>query len=303
MKHTLLSLAFFGSIFALQGQIPDYFGNNPNWSENYYGGTPFTFFVAGTDMIYMDGDSTIGSYTYHKLYKDGQIMTGSIFPPNENVSFHDHSLDILVRQESRKVYYYSETQQADALLMSYETPVGSPLDCAYCFGTDLILAIDSIQIGSEYRRLLYLDTNQTDLRIVVEGIGTVKFLDGELFGEALSDQIFQSGIESFNQMCYGQNGVAQYPELNSGTMCHLTQAGLEETSGLSIKISYNPNEELIQISGSDEDFMLTVWNSIGQAIVRANGSSASSSSLAAGVYVVTAENSDEFTSTRIVIAQ
>lgn len=301
MKQLILSLTFLGSIFTVHAQIPDYFGNNPNWSENYYGGTPFTNFFAESSLTYMDGDSTIGSYTYHKLYKDGQGASGYTYPPTDNYFSYSHSLYMLVRQENRKIYYYDNFGQADELLISYEGPVGAYLEAAGSFGYE-ILAIDSVLIGSEYRRLLYIDTSDYP-KFVVEGIGDIQPYGSVIHGGGLSTELFQSGIENFLDLCYGQNGLSLYPEASSGTMCHLTQVGLEEAFGSSIKITYNPSEELIQISGSEEDFLLTVWNSIGQAIVRANGPSISSSSIAAGVYIVTAENSKEFTSTRIVIAQ
>src|SRR3989338_2504189 len=282
MKSFSLTFALFCIFGSLSAQTPDYFANNPNWNENYTGGTPFTSFYAGSNLMYLDGDSTIGSNTYHKIYKDGQDAIGLSFPPN-NYTQYNHVLYLLVRQENRKIYYFDETLQADTLLISYESSPGSQLECANFIGSGQVVAVDSLQIGSEYRRLLYLDTNSNNLWYLVEGVGYIQTISNDYFGGGIGTNIFTVGVESLIELCYGQNGSALFPEVGNGTLCHLTQLGTEDLPSDHAEITYNPTMALIQISGEEEGLHLTVWNSLGQVILRSDQSSVSSAELANGV--------------------
>jgi len=118
--------------------------------------------------LFISGDSTVGNFTYHKLYKNGFLSSDC--PPPGNYYFSEFAG--LFRQDLPNKKVYINRFGIDTLAYDFNLNVGDTLPVTGLDGTpgNVIYLIDSVLVGADYRKRFWL--NDTISVALIEGIGS-----------------------------------------------------------------------------------------------------------------------------------
>jgi hypothetical protein len=212
-------------------QIPDYFGNNPSWrAYSYEVNNPFSHRYQVIENLQ---DSTFNGITY------------------KWVPMHEGRL---LRQVGRTLREgNSWPNGSDTLYVSYELNPGDTINGSINYNNDIILvdSLDSLLIGSEYRRILYYHVDNLGSwghsHILIEGIG--HFSDwGSSNGSLCTDVTYGYPGHYYAVFCYSQNDTIRYvPDTSVG--CYYNN--IQEQGVLYLNIFPNPSNGLIKIEGAN----------------------------------------------------
>lgn len=210
----LLTLLSFHNYFA---QTPDYFGNNQTWicTERIDGLLPAGCYMNYEYKYHLLGDTTIGSYTYKKVYKKGwSNEAGQCISER----YYFDLLTFSLRQDGRKVYIYEYGQ--DSLFVDYDLNIGDTMAPCYLmpnpsnYGYDnlIVQSIDSVLLNTGYHRRLhfnfYGNFMDTIPYYLIEGVGI--FSDNGMSGFDNMEIIISEPFEWFITMdCYLQDGMVE----------------------------------------------------------------------------------------------
>lgn len=204
--------------------------------------------------IYIEGDTTIGIYTYHKLYKNGYIS--SLCPPPGYYYYGQYWGAFRQDIPARKVYLYESGK--DTLAYDFNLNVGDTLpatSCLYTGFTYIVQSIDSTLIGSEYHKRFWLNNNYAAL---IEGIGTT------LGAFAPIVPFFESGNDLW---CVRRNNQIDWTS-SPGYECSLTS--ISEYSATEKQISIFPNPfslaTTIQTNINLINVTLTIFDTYGNQV-------------------------------------
>ena len=196
--------------------------------DNRAGGDEsYTFFVKG--------DTVIGTYTYHKIYK-----TGILYTDDSSVSYQNQYFGA-VRESDNKVFYIEKNKNAVQLLYDYNLKAGD-------YVTGLVAKdrkVDSIDMLPDGRKRFYLSKTMLHAmdQYIVEGIGS----SGGLFNEPPVGHYMYT--DSY-LVCYTENHTLifsgiDYFECGCGDIVHVN----ETVSGQNIEISLYPNPARQKLTG------------------------------------------------------
>ncbi len=185
---------------------------------------------AGGDESYkffVNGDTVIGTYTYHKIYK-----TGILYTDDSSVSYQNQYFGA-VRDADNKVFYIEKNKTDGQLLYDYTLKAGDRV-------TGLVAKdhkVDSIDLLPDGRKRFYLSKTMLHAmdQCIIEGIGS----SGGLFNEP------PVGHYMYNDsylVCYTENHTlifsgVDYFECGCGDILHVN----ETVSGQKIEMSLYPN--------------------------------------------------------------
>ncbi|MCK4661404.1 MAG: T9SS type A sorting domain-containing protein [Bacteroidales bacterium] len=252
MKTILIILFFSISIFGNSQNYYPFPDSNAIW--NHYFETGESKKSSDTSMYYsygLMGDTIINSINYSKLYK----FIDTVF-----TSYAEY-LGGLREDTSKKVYYTGKGFWGgyfadEILLYDFSKNIGDTIEYGI-WGETIILDIDSILIGQNYRKQYYIIYD-----CFIEGIGSIK---GLLF--PITD--IPTKVYTFwDLVCYKQNDNVLY--LNSNyNRCFPIIDNIElidKTITENIKIYPNPviNTSVIDLSNLQADkYKIEIYNSIG----------------------------------------
>lgn len=121
--------------------------------------------------VFVDGDTTIGSYTYRKLYENKHTWHWPPFIP-ETYSFRHYVAAFRQDIGHKKVYLYISNK--DTLAYDFNLQLGDTLPQSYLLKNKYYVdKIDSILVGNQYRKKyvlsIYPGSHPLDL---IEGVGS-----------------------------------------------------------------------------------------------------------------------------------
>ncbi|HKR07088.1 MAG TPA: T9SS type A sorting domain-containing protein [Bacteroidia bacterium] len=165
-------------------------------SDNYY-------------SITISGDTVINSQVYHQLNTPFLLSTGTC---GGGISTGYKGS---VRQDTanKKVFYVPPSSSTEELLYDFNMQVGDTVKGfleSIAFPQDTVQSIDSVLVGSDYRKRWNI--NQCYNISLIEGIGSTYGLI------ELSPSCFPDWPE-YSLTCFTQNGMTLYPDTN--TICEL----------------------------------------------------------------------------------
>jgi hypothetical protein len=259
MKAILYAITFLLLPLSLPAQTYYPFPtDSATWSvEEYY----YAFFPDPDGCIArhygMVGDTVIGNQTYSKLYGNNRPSDY----PWEDTTFNYPTATYVaaVREDSsRKVWVVNAGETQDILYYDFALDVGD----TFCFdyfsfvGCWPVIMVDSIQIGSNYRRQIHFLPFNSETWI--EGIGsTTGWFEWQLTGNF-----------AWQLLCFKENGNQLY-----GTgYCHCdTYTGMGIQDGFE-KLSIYPNpagEELVVDFGQPilEPCQISIHSTLGQELM------------------------------------
>ncbi len=206
--------------------------------------------------IQITGDTTINNQTYHVL------NTRSITTDNPSCfGWGGIGYRGAIRQDTvlKKIYYVQPTDSVEQLLYDFNLQVGDTVrgfTQEGVFSPDIVLEIDSILIGSDYRKRWFINSGYGIY--MIEGVGCTNGLI------ELSPGNIIDGITS-SLSCFSQNNVTLYPFPTY--TCNLVDL-VNNIDGSKILISPNPFHSETKIF-FDPDFLfsdLSVYNSMGRLV-------------------------------------
>lgn len=221
-----------------------------NFQETW---TPYEFYN-NQYRDYIDGDTTINSIEYYKIYYSGYSFYGLF--PGENVNYYNHVLHGFLREENNKWYTFYEN--IDTLLFDFTLNVNDTVRSAYSFLVGdpiIIVAIDSILIDGNYKKRFHL--NDIGCEYIIEGIGaTTGLFENMFFFEWYS-----------NLVCYAKNGISVWGE--STDDCDLA-VNISEKDGNKSQFSIFPNPAIdfttLRIPNGIGKMKFTLTDSMGRIV-------------------------------------
>jgi len=300
-------MLFILIVLSIQGQTIQYLDNNPVWRIQRFMG-PCN--AGGEYNYFLSGDTIIGSMQYAKVFSKGYMYSNNgPYPqcPAYFYTFIDTVPFAYLRQDNKKLYcLYKNCAPANEILL-YDFGLNQNDTVKFYPSCDtswvekaIVLSVDSLLIGTVYRRVLNLDYNNCGMGgptlKIIEGIGCehdlFKFCNGE----------FEANIMS----CYGLNGHSIYSP--SGDTCDLdVPLGVEERveTKVDIRMYPNPVKDYVTFSLSDghkQICKIELLNLFGQCVqLVGNTNSMDVSTVSEGLYIVRITLSDSSMITKKLI--
>lgn len=291
MKNFVLLV---GLIIGLTASAQQYFplpDTNIIWKE-WYASLSQSSYSMYLDHYY-DGDTTIGSHNYSKIYSDRYVSAQSIVY---------HWYDGAIRNDSaaRMVYIVPRDSSADFVLYDFNLAVGQFFPVAwYCMlnpHTDTVAVIDSVLVGNYWHKRY---RNSDGYHELIEGIGST----GGLLAPHMT-----SGSEFTELLCVYHNDRPVWPDTSSGCASFI---GIHDNdSDSNLELFPTPSAGKLQfrnVSGTTNK--VTVYSADGRLLqeysVQADAFELDLSGEPEGVYFICLINQEEGTvlSRRVLIAR
>lgn len=204
--------------------------------------------------LYISGDTTIGIYSYHKLYRNGYISSFMCPPPGY---YYYGVYAGAFRQDNANKKIYLFENGTDTLAYDFNLNVGDTLHWT-CLSTgynNYIQSIDSVLIRSQYHKRFWLNDNYAAL---IEGIGST------LGAFARIAPAFESGEDLW---CIRINNQTAWTssQVNKCSLTSITENSIVENQILISKNPFSTETTLSSISNL-KNVALTVYNSSGQQV-------------------------------------
>lgn len=244
-KLTVLFHLLFASLL-MQAQTNVYHpfpDSNAVWRVDEWSNPPCAppSYYCGSFYYALTGDTVIGSFTYHKI----------------------NNSPVAIREDtaSKKVFVINYCSSSDTLLYDFSLNVGDTLkQCAISGGTLIVTSIDSILVGSSYRKQFNVSGGYPFS--IIEGIGST----GGLLG------LSGGWIGGNNELtCFVQDKILLYDSGAFVDSCGALINGLNTPAINNIMITVFPNPIhdhaifILHITNTST-VSLNIYNAIGNLI-------------------------------------
>lgn len=287
----MLRLALVGSIlFTLRLSAQSYFPfptDSARWKVSYGSGALGCPTLVAEYQYEIIGDTIISSVTYKKISRTG--YTNNIFCYPDDWGY----IGCIREDTNKRIYFRSPIVNYDTLLYDFNLAVGDTLSgflCNYCSDSIYVSSIDSVLVGSSFRKRYNLSSPPQC------GAGGISIIEGIGSTRGLIDLLpsFESG--SWLD-CFAQNGQTLYPDTT--TFCPILIESVAEPE--EVKWSGYPNPATDEITFQSEAYSgnlnITITNLTAQIVRFENisamnsGFTISRNGLESGIYFI--EISDE----------
>ena len=173
MKRLLFCLIFLPTLLEAQTYVPfiSTSDSSDTWME-VNSCTDFSCFYSYTNRYTIEGDTTIGSYQYSKVYIKYKYEQGTDAGQwcNESVNYFEYYFGAL-RENGKQVFLRPDFSPEEYLAYDFNLSVGDTLpspdgDLSAGPVGRIINEIDSVLVYGSYRKRFIIDS-----RYIVEGIG------------------------------------------------------------------------------------------------------------------------------------
>ncbi len=234
--------------------------SNAIWDQTTWSAVDGCCEIWDDQSLYISGDTTIGPYTYHKLYLNGYTSEscfecGNPFPPYYHIGDYWGAY----RQDTlnKRVYLY---QGKDTLAYDFNLNVGDQIHSCLNYCGNSVHSIDSVLVGNKYTKRFWLSCDgQTDYVALIEGIGST-------YGAfALLVFPFESGSTLY---CVKENNQTVWPS-DTTYGCALITMVDELNIKPRIFIYPNPATEIItvELSLTPTNSQLSIINLNGEEVL------------------------------------
>jgi hypothetical protein len=277
-KILLIALLAFCMNAKAQHYIP-FPDSNAVWRVDASTACPVNYIVwANSYYQYtMGGDTTIGLYTYKKIYQSG--MFGGCLNDDSTSSTYGYYYQGGLRQDSiNKKVYFKYPSCPDTLIYDFSKQIGDTLNIVYCtyctsgcFSFPVtISSIDSVLVGSNYHKQFhFISSSHTIVQTIIEGIGSTG---------GLLEPIYAEGGETWNLVCFSHN-TDNYPD--SSTSCKLI-TGISELPFINNQVNIFPNPASSEIKVIGNQYSVNgidIYNMLGERVYQSLVNSHSSSGI------------------------
>ncbi len=233
--------------------------------------------------IEIAGDTLINSTVYHKL----NTPFVEYLPTGNCPSFTLPGYKGAIRQDTslKKVFFIPPTNNVEQLLYDFNLQIGDTVKGfteSFNFTIDTVISIDSVIVGSTYRKRWFI--NNCYNIYLIEGVGSTYGL------LALSPGCI-TDADDYSIICFQQNGQSQYPI--TGNNCEtITSLNPIENDFTGIKVSPNPATDkliLLNFTPSNHRNNISIFDALGKQVLSINNLTNNSidiSKLAKGLYLL-----------------
>jgi hypothetical protein len=219
--------------------------------SNAYWNTYSRYYPSATrsTTLRIDGDTLYQGILYHKLREIGSLYLPINFYKG---AFRDDSIH-------RKVFFLPNSDTVEQLLYDFNLQIGDTLrtyNTKKTYSRIRIIGLDSILIGSDYRKRWLLSGDHTDAEII-EGIGsTYGFLD-----------LLMPLIEGHPYLtCFSENNKSLYPIYNANEGCPLISSVKIENKSLDFEVYPNPSNGIFTLFSKEKELIIEFYSITGQQI-------------------------------------
>jgi len=258
------------------------------WAHSYYQYT-------------MGTDTTIGLYTYKKIYQSGLF---AYCTNNSDVfsSTYDYYYKGALRQDSvNKKVYFKCPNYPDTLIYDFSKQVGDTFQLVTCYYggspfayTVIVQSIDSVLVGNCYHKQFHYYGDYYSIAYnIIEGIGATSGLLEPIYDESMTD--------TWNLNCYSYN-TDIYP--SSSTSCPLITS-ISELKPINYQAMISPNPATnklnVEVMQKSELQILNIQGQIlMQQQIQQGKNDIDISRLAKGIYILRVCSNDRTEVVRIV---
>jgi hypothetical protein len=230
---------------------PYYLTGSPQWKVN--SGCMFNGRCEeeNNTVYYLNGDTTVGAYTYRKLFEKGEHNETWMAPPpsiNCGNNYTFNNFRALLREDSNKIFILESN--TEELLFDFNLSIGDTLPTTYM----VVTGIESVLIDDKYRTKFILDNDPS--QFLIEGIGHHK---------GFLEPIYLTMECGFRLECFSLRDTLTYP-FNSGS-CDFALSIREVEFDQSATIFPNPakNKVIIRFSKAQKINTIKVFDIIGKS--------------------------------------
>ena len=292
MKKLLFFLAIIYSASFACAQTSAYHpmpDSNAVWCEEYY------YFDGICDVdyryaLFINGDTTIGGQTYHKLYRTGFVFS-SLCGGGSN---YFNQFSGLIRQDIYHKRVYTYQSNVDTLLYDFNLSLHDTLLPTFLNNqiSNYVCYIDSALIDNNYRKRFWLCSNGDSAYVaLIEGVGsTFGLMIAKLFPP------FEAGG--------ALNGFSDTVHCNYATAFCGVSVGIQEVEQKeTLKFYPNPSTNNLTVECVQKS-IIEILNIQGQILmqkqIQQETTEIDISKLAKGVYILRLYSSDKSEVTRFV---
>lgn len=247
--------------------------------------------------MFIDGDTTIGLYTYHKLYQNG-FKYSNCPPPG---FYYFNQLKGFFRQDIPNKKVYINYNGMDTLAYDLNLNAGDTLPPSFLnVMNNYVESVDSILVGNSYRKMFWLSNQYTTnyLRLI-EGIGS---------DHGLLAPMAENWSEYSNDLyCIYEDGNVLWQYYTNGSGCDLITSTEDKLEYSKISVQPNPfrTQTLITIPDNYSDLELVIFNSYGRKVKEGSLEKGSyilyREDLPKGLYIIQITAQNQLVSTEKVI--
>lgn len=260
------------------GQTSTYFpfpSDSATWSVSYWNFNTVSYVCWNTWHYGITGDTVIGNETYHKVAVNNYFMNVT------DTSFNPATASYVagIREDAaKKVHVIMSADSVEKVLYDFSLNVGDTFYFDYFQqGAGVVTLIDSVLVGSSYRKQWHLADQFSAEHIWIEGTGS---LDGILqYQEVSSFSTHLTCHSHHSQMLYTLSGD-----------CHCDNSlRIDEHTQPAFSLYPNPSGDVFMLAGFEGVMNLEILDAAGRVIQSQNvvaGAAVNTSGTAAGVYLV-----------------
>lgn len=298
----------FQTTFHLKAQHR-YLADSPTWIVSS-SCNPYPCYSKTSNIYYyLKGDTTIGNYSYHKVFKK---EFGQLICPGPGASTYFGSNDTVhpvayLRDTLKQIRQWNEFLNVDALLYNFDLNVGDTVPNS-AYGFTIVDSIDSIPVSNYFRKRFKL-SNPYCTNYLYEGIGNFNgFLEPVVCINVSEDC-------SYTLTCYGFNDTAWYPTVDALYPCIIPPIPLaieehkQPMPSSEISIYPNPNNGKFEVVKNDlkfrESYTFEIYDIRGGLIFQSTTANKKLeidlTNQAKGIYFIKMNHGETFLSKKIVI--
>lgn len=151
--------------------------------------------IVENSKFFINGDTTVGSKQFFKLYKSGVAQYNTPF-------YYTNIYVGAIRDENNRIFFIKKNKTTELMLYDFNLKTGNTIKSLVNQGITII-SINTLQNG---RRIFYHNKDHYNLSLIIEGIGS----NGGLFSSGSSFIILHSGEMANYLICYSEDDQLVY---------------------------------------------------------------------------------------------
>ena len=266
--------------------------------------------TCGMSSIQLSNDTLVNGQTFHKL------LINSVYYPLSASGFCEYFNQPnfisyyggAIRQDSslKKVYFLLPDSTDEVLLYDFNSTVGDTiktyLSRSYHYQpySTVVTSVDSIQIGTQFRKRWTYSVSNGNTTKVIEGIGNIQGL------LVAYETIFYFGNWP-NIICFSHNNQTLYPFYNPNSGCSQVTGLTELPVNGNISVFPNPSNGSLTVDFANMINLkeILLYNLLGKIVFHQeinNQNQIKIDNLPGGVYILTVINNDNMKINKKIIS-